>query len=98
APGRTFEAGIAQAITVLLATPRFLFREEGTTPGSAGTHPLLDEYALASRLSYFLWSSMPDDELFRLAGEKKLRENLPAQVKRMLADPRSGEFVKQFVG
>ena len=58
----------------------------------------VDEYALASRLSYFLWSSMPDDELIRLAGEHKLRANLPAQVERMLADPRSEEFVRHFVG
>ena len=54
--------------------------------------------ALASRLSYFLWSSMPDEELFRLAGTNKLRENLHAQVTRMLADARSEEFVRHFVG
>jgi hypothetical protein len=96
--GRTFEAGIAQAMTVILSSPRFLFREEGVVPGSAVTHPLVDEYALASRLSYLLWSSMPDDELFRLAGENKLRENLSAQVARMRADPRSSEFVRHFVG
>ena len=98
AVGRTFEAGIAQAMTVVLASPRFLFREEGVAPAPAGTHPLIDEYALASRLSYFLWSSMPDDELFRLAAAGKLRANLSAQVRRMLADPRSGEFVRHFVG
>src|SRR5262249_24707659 len=61
-------------------------------------YPLADEYALASRLSYFLWSSMPDVEHFRLAGEKKLRQNLQAQVARLLADKRSGEFVRNFVG
>lgn len=98
APGRTFEAGVAQAMTVVLASPRFLFREEGVLPASAGKHPLIDEYALASRLSYFLWSSMPDDELFRLAGENRLRANLAAQVERMLADPKSAEFVRHFVG
>jgi hypothetical protein len=97
-PGRTFEAGVAQAMTVVLASPRFLFREEGTLPAAPGKHPLLDEYALASRLSYFLWSTMPDDELFRLAGEGKLRDNLRPQVARMLADPRSAEFVRHFVG
>ena len=96
--GQTFEAGVARAMTAVLASPRFLFREEGVEPGSADRYPLLDEYALASRLSYFLWSSMPDDELFRLAGEHKLRANLPAQVKRMLADPRSAEFFRHFVG
>ena len=96
--GATFEAGIAQAITAILASPRFLFREEDIEPGSSERYPLIDEYALASRLSYFLWSSMPDDELFRLAGEHRLRKDLSAQVKRMLADPRSDEFVRNFVG
>jgi hypothetical protein len=96
--GRTFEAGIVQAMTVVLASPRFLFREEGILPGQANAHPFVDEYALASRLSYFLWSSMPDEELFRLAGEKKLRDNLNAQVTRMLADPRSSELVRHFIG
>jgi hypothetical protein len=96
--GQTFEAGVAQALTAVLASPRFLFREEGIEPGSSDRHPLIDEYALASRLSYFLWSTMPDEELIRLASEHKLRENLRAQVSRMLADPRSGEFTRHFVG
>jgi mono/diheme cytochrome c family protein len=96
--GATFEAGIAQAMTVILASPRFLFREEDVVPGPTGKHPLVDEYALASRLSYFLWSTMPDGELFRLARENRLRANLPAQVKRMLDDPRSSELVHNFVG
>src|SRR5262245_40330309 len=98
AAGRTFEAGIAQAMTVILASPRFLFREEEVIPAANGLYPLIDEYALASRLSYFLWSSMPDDELFRLAGEGKLRANLSEQYKRMLADPKSSEFGRHFVG
>lgn len=97
-PNRTFEAGIAQALTAILASPRFLFREEGTVAGSTSAHPLVDEYTLASRLSYFLWSSMPDDELFRLAEQGKLRENLSAQVNRMLADPKASEFTRHFVG
>ena len=59
---------------------------------------LLDEYALASRLSYFLWSTMPDDELFRLAERHELRRNLDAQVKRMLADRRAEAFIQNFVG
>jgi hypothetical protein len=58
----------------------------------------IDEYSLASRLSYFLWSAMPDAELFRLAEQHKLRKNLAAQMKRMLADPRSEAFVENFVG
>jgi len=59
---------------------------------------LVDEYSLASRLSYFLWSTMPDEELFRLAGRGELRKNLGAQVKRMLGDARSQELVENFVG
>ena len=97
-PGQTFEAGVAQAMTAVLTSPRFLFREESVEPGDSGRYPRVDEYALASRLSYFLWSSMPDSELIRLAGEHKLRDQLPAQVGRMLADPRSSEFVRNFVG
>ena len=96
--GKTFEAGIGQAMVAVLASPRFLFREESAEPAGGKTHPFVDEYALASRLSYFFWSSMPDDELLRLAGEKKLRANLDAQLKRMLADPKSEAFVRNFVG
>jgi mono/diheme cytochrome c family protein len=96
--GQTFEAGIAHAMTAVIASPRFLFREEDAAPGATGPHPLIDEYALASRLSYFLWSSMPDEELFRLAGEGRLRANLKAQVERMLTDPRAVELTRHFVG
>jgi hypothetical protein len=97
-PGRTFEEGVAQAMTVILASPRFLFREEATVPNSTDRYPLIDEYALASRLSYFLWSSMPDEELFRLAAQNKLRQSLSSQVSRMLADKRAGEFIRNFGG
>jgi Protein of unknown function (DUF1592)/Protein of unknown function (DUF1588)/Protein of unknown function (DUF1587)/Protein of unknown function (DUF1585)/Protein of unknown function (DUF1595)/Cytochrome C oxidase, cbb3-type, subunit III len=96
--GRTFEAGIAKAMAAVLASPMFLFREEGIEESSSDRCPLIDEYALASRLSYFLWSSMPDAILFRLAEEHALRKNLPTQLKRMLSDPRSGEFMRHFVG
>jgi hypothetical protein len=97
--GKTFEAGIAQAMVAVLASPRFLFREEATEPSLAGqTYPFVDEYSLASRLSYFLWSSMPDDELQRLAGAKQLRANLTTQFERMLSDPRSDALTKNFVG
>ena len=99
APGGTFEAGVAEAMVAVLASPRFIFREEEMLPVAKGqVHPQVDEYALASRLSYFLWSSMPDAELFRLAGEGKLRANLDAQLSRMLADPKSSEFVRNFTG
>src|SRR5690606_21281943 len=75
--GNTYESGVAQAMVATLASPRFLFREEGVEPLRPGEkHPNVDEYALASRLSYFLWSSMPDAELIELAGQGRLRENL----------------------
>jgi Protein of unknown function (DUF1592)/Protein of unknown function (DUF1588)/Protein of unknown function (DUF1587)/Protein of unknown function (DUF1585)/Protein of unknown function (DUF1595) len=96
--GATFESGIAQAMAAVLASPMFLFREEGLLESSSDPYPLIDEYALASRLSYFLWSSMPDSELFQLAEQHTLRKNLSTQLKRMLADPRSGEFIRHFVG
>ena len=95
----TFEAGVAQAMVAVLASPRFIFREEHTlAPEPGREHPLVDEWSLASRLSYFLWSSMPDEELFRLAGEGRLRANLKQQVDRMLADPKAMEFVRNFTG
>ena len=98
-PDTTFEAGIAQAMVAVLASPRFIFREEGVEPLRAGqTHPFIDEYALASRLSYFFWSTMPDDELFRLARENQLRASLAGQVTRLLTHERSGEFVRNFTG
>ena len=97
--GKTFEAGVAQAMVAVLASPRFIFREENTEPVSGGqTYALVDEYALASRLSYFLWSSMPDEELFQQAAVGTLRKNLPAQFARMLADSRSDALVKNFTG
>jgi hypothetical protein len=98
-PGMTFEDGIKHAMTAVLASPRFLFRAEiQPEPNNEGKVVVLDEYALASRLSFFLWSSVPDDELLSLAFQKKLRKNLKAQVDRMLADPRSHRFVEHFVG
>ena len=98
APGKTFEQGVAQAMVAVLASPRFLFRIEeplaaSTTPGSFA---LVDEYSLASRLSYFLWSTMPDDELFKLAAAGQLRAHLAEQVQRMVADPRASAFIQNF--
>jgi hypothetical protein len=98
-PGKTFEAGVAEAMVAVLASPRFIFREENIEPAS-GRQPyaLVDEYALAARLSYFLWSSMPDDELFQLAAAGKLRKNLSTQLTRMLADKRADALEKNFIG
>lgn len=98
-PGKRFEDGIAQAITAILVSPRFLLRAEiQPEPDNPGKVVPIDEYALASRLSYFLWSSTPDEELMRLAGEGKLRENLKQQVDRMLKDEKSIRFIRNFVG
>ncbi len=98
-PGKSFEAGVGYAMEAVIASPRFLFRIEQNEPGTtqAGWSEV-DEYSLASRLSYFLWSTMPDDELTKLAARGELRANLPAQVKRMLADPRSHALVENFTG
>jgi hypothetical protein len=97
--GKTFEAGVAEGMVAVLASPRFLFREENAEPSSGkNAYPYVDEYSLASRLSYLLWSSMPDEELFGLAAEGQLRNNLAAQMARMLKDSRSEAFVKNFVG
>lgn len=98
-PGKRFEDGIAQAMMGVLASPRFLFRlEDSVNSEAAERFAAVDEYALASRLSYFLWSSMPDQELFTLAKQGELRKQLPAQVARMLKDTKSQAFVKNFPG
>lgn len=95
--GKSFEQGVAQAMAAVLASPRFLFRLEEPAV-STGKYADVDEYSLASRLSYFLWSSMPDDELLALASKNQLRANLRPQVERMLADERGSQFAKNFTG
>ncbi|MGV3774083.1 MAG: DUF1592 domain-containing protein [Verrucomicrobiales bacterium] len=95
----SFERGIAQSLTAILTSPKFFFRAE-TQPqpdDPAAIHPI-DEYALASRLSYLLWLSLPDEELMALAAEGKLRSNLRDQVKRMLADQKSERFFEDYPG
>lgn len=94
--GERFEAAIQLAMQAVLVSPKFLFRVElDDRPDSPLPHPI-DEYALASRLSYFLWSTMPDEELSALAAKNQLTANLPAQVRRMLQDPRSRALVDNF--
>lgn len=90
--GYTFLEAMKAAYRLVLCSPKFLCRYE--EPGQ------LDDYALASRLSYFLWSSMPDDELFELAAQNRLREPdvLHAQVERMLGDPKAARFTENFTG
>ena len=98
-PGRSFEDGIKHAMTAVLASPRFLFRAEiQPEPNNSGKTVMLDEYALAARLSFFLWSSVPDDELLSLAFKNQLRKNLGAQIDRMIASSKSRRFVNNFVG
>jgi hypothetical protein len=99
ADGQSVEQGIQLAIQAMLVSPHFLFRiERDPNPTDATkVHPI-SEVELASRLSYFLWSSMPDDELLALAEAGKLRGQVDAQVKRMLADPRSASLADNFAG
>jgi Protein of unknown function (DUF1592)/Protein of unknown function (DUF1588)/Protein of unknown function (DUF1587)/Protein of unknown function (DUF1585)/Protein of unknown function (DUF1595)/Planctomycete cytochrome C len=97
--GDRFEDRVRLALQGVLVWPDFLFRVELDPPNlPPGTSYPIGEYELASRLSYFLWSSMPDAELFDLAGKGQLRANLEAQVLRMLADPKSVAFVQNFSG
>ena len=96
ADGVEWEASIQQAIKVVLCSPKFLFRLElDDRPQTTEPFPI-DEFQLASRLSYFLWSSMPDDELLELAEKNQLTVNLEAQVKRMLVDPKATELGHNF--
>ncbi len=81
------------ALRAAICSPYFLYRIERDPPAGSGP---IDEYELASRLSYFLWSSMPDDELFRLAKQNELRANQTAQVRRMLEDPKARALVENF--
>jgi hypothetical protein len=80
----------------VLLSPKFLFRNELDSDAPGVEPQPLDEFQLASRLSYFLWSTMPDDELTRLAGEGRLTAELESQVKRMLADERASALVENF--
>ena len=98
---RGFEAGIQTALERVLASPKFTFRVERDPANAAvgAVHPLSD-LELASRLSFFLWSSIPDDTLLDLAKHDQLAKPavLEAQVRRMLADPKADALVKNFAG
>ncbi len=100
-PGGTFETGIERALSSILVNPQFLFRiERDPAEVPARTAYSVSDLELASRLSYFLWSSMPDDELLEVAARGELRrpDVLELQVRRMLADWRSRSFVENFAG
>jgi hypothetical protein len=97
--GESFEYGIKLALEAVLVSPHFLFRGEfQPEPGNPNLVYPIDEFALATRLSYFVWSSMPDDELLELAGRGLLRKNLEAEVRRMLKDPKARALVENFAG
>jgi hypothetical protein len=95
----TFERGIQTALQFILASPKFLFRSEADpVTVAAGAAYRVGDLQLASRLSFFLWSSIPDDELLNLATQGRLKDPLvlDAQVRRMLADEKSEALVKNF--
>jgi len=95
---RDFDTGIQRALEALLSSPKFVLRvEQDRTTATAAAYRLTD-LELASRLSFFLWKSIPDDELLQLAGRKQLgdRQVLLQQVRRMLADDRSRRFLDDF--
>ncbi len=99
--GRTFEQGIALAVQAILVSPDFLFRiEKDRNLRRADASYLISPHELASRLSYFLWSSMPDDELLHLADQGMLRNPavLTAQVRRMLKSEKARALVENFAG
>jgi hypothetical protein len=97
----SFDAGLEFALRFILASPAFVFRAENAPEQvKPGTAYRISDYELASRLSFFLWSSIPDDTLLNLAAEGRLhqREVLAQQVSRMLADRRADAFVENFAG
>jgi hypothetical protein len=94
-----FEEGIESALQFILTSPEFLFRFEADPVDlPAGARYRIDDFALASRLSFFLWSSIPDDQLLNIAAQNKLHEPpvLGQQVRRMLGDPKSDALIANF--
>lgn len=98
--GESYEGALQVALQAMLVSPNFLFKVEAPGPKSPEGYPLVSDFELATRLSYFLWSTSPDDKLLSLAWKNQLRQPgvLAAQVKRMIADPRSHAFVENFAG
>ncbi len=94
--GESWEAGVRLCLVAVLSSPKFLFRMEiDDQPYNTEPHPI-NEFQLATRLSYFLWSTCPDDELLSYALSNKLTANLDAQIRRMLKDPRAETLVDNF--
>jgi mono/diheme cytochrome c family protein len=98
--GGGFEKGIQLALRTILASPQFVFRAENEASTAARTSQAADDFDLASRLSFFLWSSIPDDELLTVAerGQLRVPAMLQRQVRRMLADSRAEALVRNFAG
>lgn len=96
--GESFENSIRFALKAVLVSPNFLFRIERDQKGKEPHR--ISSHEMASRLSYFIWSSMPDDELFRLAAQDRLHDAavVEAQVKRMLRDPKARALADSFAG
>ena len=97
--GESFDQATGLAARAAMMSPEFLFRvERDPNPDGTGKVFEITEYQLASRLSYFLWSTMPDEELFKAAKAGTLRANLDVHVARMLKDPRAISLTKDFMG
>ncbi|MGA3188546.1 MAG: DUF1592 domain-containing protein [Bryobacteraceae bacterium] len=99
--GGNFDSGIRTAIQAMIASPQFVFRFERTPATAiAGKNFRINDLELASRLSYFLWSSAPDEQLITAANQGKLKDPVifEKQVRRMLADPRSSAMTANFAG
>jgi hypothetical protein len=97
--GESFEGSVQFVLKAILVSPNFLYRiEVDPSPSGKNAVRALDDFELASRLSYFLWSSMPDEELFHLAMRNELHANLAAQVNRMVRDSKSQALAENFAG
>ena len=98
--GGSFEKGVQAGIRLILANPKFIFRSEPDPKNAApGSSRRLNDLELATRLAFFLWSSLPDEELINLAAQNKLKGAvLDQQVKRMLQDPKADAMVSNFAG
>lgn len=97
---KSLKESLKWTIQSILLSPHFIFKDETinrTVSNNSGAY-LISEYALASKLSYFFWSSMPDDRLFELAKTNQLRKNLKAEVLRLLKSPKSISLTKNFLG
>jgi len=94
--GEKWESAMQFAMQAVLCSPKFLFKLEMDGKSISAEVRKLDDFQIASRLSYFIWSSMPDQILFDLASKKQLGANLEKQVVRMLQDPKASALVQNF--